>query len=79
MLTLGGRALNGLGAIPGYQPQSNSECQEVKCGSQTAGDNVRSREGNNPDHRIRSLNVSQWRRMWVYPDNEDVGLEAATI
>ena len=79
MLTLGGRALNGLGAIPGYQPQSNSEYLGVKRGSQTAGDNVRSREGNNPDHRIRSLNVSQWRRMWIYTDNEDVGLEAATI
>ncbi len=79
MLTDGGRALNELGPIPGYRTQSNSEYHRVKFGSQTAGDNVRSREGNNPDHRIRSLNVSQWRRMWIYTDNEDVGLEAATI
>ena len=33
----GGKALNGLGASPGYQPQSNSECrslvtQESVCG-----------------------------------------------
>ena len=79
MLIHGGRALTELGAIPGYQPQSNSECREVKHGSQTAGDNVRCREGNNPDLRLRSLNIVQWRRMWIYTDNEDVGLEAATI
>ena len=25
--TIGGRALTGLGALPGYQPLSNSECR----------------------------------------------------
>ena len=34
----GGRALNGLGAPPGYQTQSNSEYRLVISGSQTAGD-----------------------------------------
>ena len=28
-LTYGGRALNGLGALPGYKTQSNSECHRV--------------------------------------------------
>ena len=43
------------------------------------GDNVLSREGNSPDHHLRSLNIVKWRRRWVYIDNRDVGLEAATI
>ena len=42
----GGRALTGLGALPGYQPLSNSECRQFLPGSQTAGAKVRSREGN---------------------------------
>jgi hypothetical protein len=48
-------------------------------GSQTVGDNLHSREGNNPDHQLRSLNNAKWERMWIYTDNRDVGLEAATI
>ena len=52
----GGRALNGLGALPGYRTLSNSECRQDYVGSQTATDNCRSREGNNPDRQLRSLN-----------------------
>ena len=53
MLTNGGRALKKLGPIPGYQTLSNSEYRWVKCGSQSMGDKVRRRKGNNPDHRLR--------------------------
>ena len=48
-------------------------------GSETAGDKLRSREGNSPDRRLRSLNQAKWRRMLSYLDNQDVGSEAATI
>ena len=75
----GGRALIGLGGSPAYQPQSNSECRENIAGRQTAGDNVRSQKGNNPDRRLRSLNSAQWERMWERGDNQEVGLEAATL
>ncbi|GHC98517.1 hypothetical protein GCM10007079_52930 [Nocardiopsis terrae] len=30
---------------------------EVKRGSETAGDKLRSREGNSPDHQLRPLSV----------------------
>ena len=46
---------------------------------QTTGDNVRSREGNNPDRQLRSLNIAQWETMWEGPDSQEVGLEAATL
>ena len=29
MITDGGRALDGLGTLPGYQTQPNSECRQV--------------------------------------------------
>ena len=49
-----GRALNGLGAFPGYQNQSNSEWHHIKGGSETAGDKLGRREGNSPDLLLRS-------------------------
>ena len=55
----GGRALNGLGAPPGCQNQLNSEYRRVKSGSQTVGDNLHSREENNPYHQLRSQNMAQ--------------------
>ena len=61
MLMTGGRALNRLGDTPVYQPQSNSEYQSMKCGSETAGDKLRSREGNSPDQQLRCLNYAQWK------------------
>jgi hypothetical protein len=51
----GRRALLGLGALPGYRLQANSEDRYVKPGSQCAGDKLRTREGNNPDHQLRTL------------------------
>ena len=52
---VGGRALKGLGRLPAYQTLSNSECRQLYPGRQAAGDKVRSREGNSPDHQLRSL------------------------
>ena len=54
----GGRALDGLGVLPDYQTQSNSECHTLKHGSQTTWDKLRGREGNNPDRQLRSLSMS---------------------
>jgi hypothetical protein len=76
---IGGRALKRLGPIPGYQTLPNSEYQSMNHGSQTVGDKLHGREGNSPDHHLRSLNNAKWERMWIYTDNRDVGLEAATI
>ena len=61
MLTHGGRALNELGAIPGYQTQPNSEYRGVERGSETAGDKLRSRKGNSPDQQLRCQNTAQWK------------------
>ena len=61
MLTVGGRALFELGAIPGYQPHTNSEYQQVKHGSETVGDKLHCREGNNPDQQLRCLNTAKWK------------------
>ena len=58
----GGRALNGLGAPPGCQNQSNSEFLRSQYpGIQAASDKIRSREGNSPDHQLRCLNVIKWK------------------
>jgi len=60
----GGRALNGLGAPPGYRTQSNSECREMLRGSETVGAKLHCREGNSPDRRLRSQSVAKCTRMW---------------
>ena len=53
MYALGRRALDGLGALPGYQTQPNSEGRDVLCGSESTGDKIRGREGNSPDRQLR--------------------------
>ena len=63
MLMIGGRALKKLGPIPGYQTLSNSEYQSMKCGSQSVGDKLHGQKGNTPDHHLRPLNTTKWRRM----------------
>ena len=78
-MSVGGRALNGLGVLPDYRIQSNSECRQLYHGSQTAGDKFRGREGNSPDRRLRSPICAKWKRMWKRTDNQEVGLEAATL
>jgi hypothetical protein len=60
MLSLGGRALTGLGALPGYRTPSNSEYQDVLCGSQTVGDKLHCQKGNSPEQQLRSLIDAQW-------------------
>ena len=54
MVTHGGRELDGLGSVNGYQIQLNYECRDVQSGSQTAGAKLRCREGNSPDRQLRS-------------------------
>jgi hypothetical protein len=44
------------------------------------GDKLHGREGNNPDHRLRSLSLqAKWERMWGGPDSQEVGSEAAIL
>ncbi len=38
--------------------------QEYNHGRQTAGANVRRREGNNPDRQLRSQIPVKWETMW---------------
>ena len=52
---------------------------DVKPGSETVGDKLHGREGNSPDQPLRSPNPAKCKRMWAHVDNQDVGLEAATI
>jgi len=75
----GGRALDGRGALPGYQTQPNSECRNANRGSETRGAKLPRQKGNSPDPPLRSLSPAQCERMWEHVDNQDVGLEAATI
>ena len=57
LFTRAGRALDGLGALPGYQTQPNSEWYELKDGSETAGDKLGRRKGNSPDPLLRSQRI----------------------
>ena len=50
--------LFGLGALPGYRLQANSEDHYVYSGSQLLGDKLQRQEGNSPDRQLRSLNAS---------------------
>jgi len=52
---------------------------DVKPGSETMGEKLHRREGNSPDQPLRSLNPAKCERMWAHVDNQDVGLESATI
>ena len=47
----------GLGGFTAYQFLTNSECYEMFFGSEGMGAKVRVREGKNPDHQLRSLNI----------------------
>ena len=53
--------------------------QEYNHGRQTAGANVRRREGNNPDRQLSSLIPVKWETMWEGTDSQEVGLEAAIL
>jgi hypothetical protein len=69
----------GSGPSAGYQPQANCECQKEEPVSETAGAKLRRREGNSPDHQLRSQRDAKCQRRSVCEDSQDVGLEAAII
>ena len=71
--------LKGDVGLPAYTLLSNSEYPRDYLGSESARDNLRGREGNNPDRRLRSPNSAQFGRKSFCGDSQDVGLEAATI
>ena len=71
--------LKGDVGLPAYTPLSNSEYCCDYLGSESARDNLRGREGNNPDRRLRSPNNAKFGRKLFCRDSQDVGLEAATI
>ena len=50
--------LIGLGGFTAYQTLTNSECYDMFLSSEGMGAKVHVREGKNPDHRLRSQNVS---------------------
>jgi hypothetical protein len=50
----GGRALLLCGGFTAYQATANCECRVADTTSETAGANIRRREGNNPDRQLRS-------------------------
>ena len=57
-MRFGRRALLGLGALPGYRLQANSEDHYVYLGSQLLGDKLQRQEGNSPDRQLRTQSAS---------------------
>ncbi len=53
----GGRALDGLEGEKLIKSNQTSNAINQEPGSETAGAKLRSREGNSPDHQLRSLNT----------------------
>ena len=49
--------LIGCGGFTAYQFLTNSECYKMFFSSEVKGAKVLVREGKNPDHQLRSLNV----------------------
>lgn len=54
VLVNGGKALDGLGGEKLTNSNQTMNAINLKPGSETAGDKLRSREGNSPDHQLRS-------------------------
>ncbi len=71
--------LNGDRGPPAYLLQPNSEYRKDYLRSQTVGDNLHGRKGNNPDRQLRSRSFAKFIRKLNCSNNQDVGLEAATI
>ena len=63
---MGVELLNGIGGLPAYPPQLNSEYHRDYPGSQTMGDNLRGQKGNSPDRQLRSLNSAKLLRKLGY-------------
>ena len=64
---------------PAYLPLPNSEYHKADLRSQTVGDNLHGQKGMNPDRQLRSPISAKLLRKSNCCDNQDVGLEAATI
>ena len=75
----GGRALLACGGREPYQALANCEYRRPTTTSETVGANIHRREGNNPDLPLRSPSLAEWARAWADGDNQEVGLEAATL
>ena len=58
MICVGGRALDGLGGEQLTDPNQTANANVFKPGSEPVGDNLHGREGNNPDHQLRSQSDS---------------------
>ena len=76
---VGVELLNETRGPPAYCPQPNSEYHDDYPGSESVGDNLRGRKGNNPARLLRSRIHAQCIRKSSFRDSGDVGLEAATI
>jgi hypothetical protein len=57
VLVNGGRALDGLGGKKLTNSNQTTNAINLKPGSETVGDKLHSREGNSPDHQLRSLSA----------------------
>ena len=58
MFNCGGRALDGLGGEKLTKLNQTTNAIVLEPGSETVGDKLHSREGNSPDHQLRSLIAS---------------------
>ena len=67
------------GPLLGTNSSRTPNTVDVYSGSESAGDKLRRREGNNPDRPLRSPNPAQCERKLDSEDSQDVGLEAAII
>ena len=79
MLSWGGRALDELGGKHLTKLNQTVNASAVEPGSESPTDKRRGQEGNNPDHRLRSPRWAKWKRRSKRADNQEVGLEAATL
>jgi hypothetical protein len=57
VFSTGGRALNGLGGLVLTEPNQTPNAGTPEHDSRTTGDEFRGREGNSPDHQLRSPNL----------------------
>ena len=57
VLVNGGRALDGLGGKKLTNSNQTTNAINLKPGSETVGDKLHCREGNSPDHQLRSLSA----------------------
>ena len=55
---MGVELLKGDVGLPAYTLLPNSEYLSAYLGSESARDNLRGQKGNNPDHLLRSLNIT---------------------